>query len=329
MLVTVFYFVLNMSISASAIILLLLIIRKIGFIRKRYVYLSWGLAFVRMILPFSLSSRYSLFNYTGGLIKRVISIDMITTSTFSPNWATPLKDFNVPHYITSSNSIGFAERYWPVEIPENIITKTTVIRDIFTVGSYIWLAGAAAVLITVIIMYLFTKKELGSIRHIRDDLYSSDKISSPLLAGIFKPKIILPEGFDPDCDEAEYVIAHERIHKRRMDNIWRLIAFLIVCIHWFNPLSWIMLRCFLKDMELSCDEGVVKYYDTGERKRYAAALLAFAGQKTLSTVSFAKSSVRSRVINVLDYKELSLLGASVSFISLAIFAVIVLTNPQV
>jgi beta-lactamase regulating signal transducer with metallopeptidase domain len=222
-----------------------------------------------------------------------------------------------------SNSIGAAEQYSPVEY------KTESLRRIFTTASVLWIIIAAAMLFTAVILYMLTQKELRKSVHIKDNLYRSDMLLSPVLTGVLRPKIILPVSLDPDSTQGQMVLAHENIHKSRMDNIWRIFSICITCLHWFNPFAWIMLKAFFTDMEQSCDEKVIREFNTNERKAYAATLLQFAEDKSvLVSTAFGRSGVKVRIVNVLNYKKLTLIGVVVSSLLLLILAVALITNPQ-
>jgi beta-lactamase regulating signal transducer with metallopeptidase domain len=184
-------------------------------------------------------------------------------------------------------------------------------------------------LLTPFILYMLSRKELKKAVLIKDHLYRSDMLLSPVLTGLFRSKIILPVFLDPDSAEGRMILAHENIHKLRLDNLWRLLAICITCLHWFNPLAWILLKSFFADMEQSCDEMVVKKYNAEERKAYAGALLRFAEDKRmLVSTAFGRGGVKVRIVNVLNYKKLTIIGAVASTLFLLVVVVVLTTNPQ-
>ena len=314
MLDTVFYFILNMSIASCVVIAALLILRRIRPLPRRVVYPMWALALFRLVVPFTLPTSWSLFNFTGDLVKRLITIETVTQGT------PPITE---SARLWAMNMIGAAESYAPVEY------KTESLRQIFTTASAVWAVIAAAMLLTAVVLYLLTKKELKRAVHIKDNLYRSDMLLSPVIAGVFRPRIILPATLDPDSAEGRMILDHERVHKRRLDNVWRLLGICVTCVHWFNPLAWIMLKSFFTDMELACDETVIKKYGAEERKAYAGVLLRFAEDKrVLVASSFGRSGVKVRIVNVLNYKKLTLIGAVASALLLALVAAALITNPQ-
>ncbi|MCL1809664.1 MAG: peptidase M56 BlaR1 [Clostridiales bacterium] len=312
MLGTVFYFILNMSIASCFVIAALLLVRQIRPLPRRIVYPLWSLAFFRLLMPFSFSTEWSLFNFTGSLVKRLITVE---------SGSTPLAE---SIRLSAMNSIGAAEQYVPIEY------KTETLRQIFTAASAVWAVIAAAALLTSAILYALTRKELEKAVCVKGNVYCSEMLLSPVLSGLLRPKIILPDSLDPGSPECQMVLAHEKTHIRRLDNLWRLIGIGTTCLHWFNPLAWVMLKSFISDMELSCDEAVVKKYGSEERKAYASALLRFAEDKRLLvSAAFGQGRVKLRIVNVLDYRRLTLAGAVASSLFLVVVAVVLVTNPQI
>ncbi len=312
---TAFYYVLNMGISAAVVILLVLLVRRVRAIPRTLIYAFWSVAFLRLLLPFSLPSPFSLFNFTGGLIKRVVCMDAAVPTGPAAGGASL--------HLTMTNSIGAAVDYSPVTY------RTPAVRDFFAVASDIWLIGALVCLLTAVVLYAFTRVELRKAVHIEGNTFASDMVGSPMLVGVFRPRVIVPAGFDVRSEQGRFVLAHEAVHRKRLDNLWRVLAIAVVCFHWFNPFAWLLLKCFFTDMELSCDERVVKRFALDERKRYAQALVGFAeGRRFLMSTSFGRSAVKVRVMNVLNYKRLTTVGAIVSLLFLIALAVLFITNPQ-
>ena len=314
MLDTVFYFIVNMSIASCFVIAALLLIRQIRPLQRRVVYPLWALAFFRLIMPFTIPATWSLFNYTGGLVKRLITIETITQGT------APLPG---SYSLWAMNMMGAAEQYAPIEY------KTEPLRQVFTTASVIWAIVAAAMLLTAFILYMLTRMELKKAVRVKDNIYQSDMLLSPVLTGLFRPRIILPISLDHDSAEGRMVLAHENTHRLRLDNLWRLFGVVIACLHWFNPLAWVMLKSFFTDMEQSCDEAVIRKYNAEERKAYAGALLRFTEDKRLLvSAAFGRSGVKVRIVNVLNYKKLTLIGALASALLLFVVAAVLITNPN-
>ena len=314
MLDTLFYFILNMSFTSCFVIAALLLIRQIKPLPRRVVYPLWALAFFRLLMPFTLPTGFSLFNFTGGLVKRLITVETVTQSLI------PLP---ASEALSAMNMIGAAQRYAPVEY------RTESLRQIFTTASAVWAVIAAVALLAALILYALTQKELREAVRIEDGLYRSSILLSPVLSGIVRPKIILPDSLDPQSAEGQMIIAHENVHKRRLDNLWRMLAIPITCLHWFNPFAWIMLKAFFSDMEQSCDEAVVRKYSMEERRTYAETLLRFAEhQRIVAATAFGRLGVKTRIVNVLNYRKLTLIGAVISSLFLLALAAALITNPQ-
>lgn len=311
----IFYLIVNMSLASCFIIVVLSLLRLFKMLPRRFVYPMWALAFFRLVVPFSLTSGWSLFNFTGGLVKRLVTIETITYGTVSVPGSGNLSIMNM---------VGAAESYTPMEY------KTEGLRQVFIIGSEVWAIVAAALLLVVFILYVLTGKELNKAVPVKDNIYCSDMLSSPMLVGVFRPKIIIPTGLEPDSAGCAMILAHENVHRRRLDNLWRTLAVGIACVHWFNPLVWVMLGMFLKDMELSCDEAVLRRgkYDSDACRDYATALLQFAEKKTfLITSAFGHSGVKIRILNVLNYKRMTVIGTVVSAAVLLALVLVLITNP--
>ena len=217
-----------------------------------------------------------------------------------------------------TNSIMAAESYSPVTY------KVNILEEIFNVAGMVWIIVALALIISLTVIYVTTKKEISDSRLLRDNIRLSAKVDSPAVYGIFRPKIILPQDYS-DRD-LTYIIRHEKTHIRRLDNLWRILGFLAAAVHWFNPLSWVFLKVFLEDLELACDEMAVSGLDAEERKDYARTLLSCTGSKSMLVSAFGGAKVRTRIENVLSYKRMTVLSAA-GFAVLVIFIIYtLLTN---
>ncbi len=311
----IFYFILNMSITSCFVIASLLLIRLCRPLPRRFVYPLWALAFMRLVIPFTLTSGWSLFNFTGGLVKRLVAVETITYGSVTAPASA---------HLMMMNMVGAADRYSP------IVYKTEALRHVFVIGSTVWGIVAAAALLAVCILYSLTYKELKKAVLVRDNIYRSDMLLSPVLTGVLRPKIILPPGIDPDSASGKMILTHENVHKKRLDNLWRTIAVGIACMHWFNPLVWVMLKAFFTDMELSCDEAVLRHgrYGNDETRAYASTLLQFVQDKGfLISSAFGRSGVRVRIMNVLNYKRMTVIGAAASAAFMIAVALVLITNP--
>lgn len=296
------YWIFNMSIIASLMGLLVLIIRKLKFIPHRVSVFLWIIPFVRMCMPLGLNSPYSLMT----LISR------LTTRTVTVYQAAEEIEFSATNFIMAANS------YFPITYKVNILGR------IFDVAALIWIIGALAIMTALAILYTAAKREIRDSKNLENHAFLSDKVESPAVYGIIRPRIILPTSYaDRDL---KYVLQHEKTHIRRKDNLWRLFGFLAAAIHWFNPFSWVFLKVFLSDLELACDEAAISEYNIEERKEYARTLLNCSQSKNLFASAFGGAKVRMRIENVLSYKQMTGLSAVGSTILILAIIYTLLTN---
>ncbi|OPX46043.1 methicillin resistance mecR1 protein [Ruminiclostridium hungatei] len=306
MLDTVFYSVVNMSITAGIMGLLILIFRKLPTIPKAGIYYMWALVLVRLLIPFSVSSRLSLLNFSGNLVKKVVAVPGTTGGNVS---------------LSMSNSIGAAESYFPVTY------KTDTLERIFKIAAVLWITGVISLILFGVIMLLLSNLRLRAVELVRQNIYTGAAVESPMVHGFFRQRILIPETLKGD-NRLNYILMHERVHIKRHDNLLRLAGLLAACVHWFNPLAWIFFKLFIDDMELTCDIRAVKGLSPGERKNYAHTLMTLgAGQNTVLSAAFGQANVKSRILNVISYKRLSVFALIMTLIFVAAASVVLLTNP--
>jgi len=304
---TAFYTVLNMSITATFIGFLIIILRMIKHIPRQGVYSLWSLVLLRLILPFSVSSSISLMNLTGSLIKKVVRVPALNSGGIN---------------MSATNVIGAADTYFPVTY------KTEQLKTVFEIAAFVWLVGAVGAILAVAILYYLTSSELRNAFLVKDNIYCSDMVQSPQLYGVFRQRIIIPKEYIDKEEQLQYVLLHEAVHVRRHDNLLRLIAIFTACIHWFNPFVWIFMKLFIDDMELTCDTKAVKPLSVEARKRYAKTLINVSSRQQLfMATAFGKTNVKVRVMNVLSYKKLSIFALAATMIFLVVISAILLTNP--
>ena len=279
------YWVINMSIVASFMGLIVMLIRKIRFIPRRVSVFLWIIPFLRMTVPVGINSPYSLMSLVSRLTTKTVTVYQ------------PSEDIA----FSVSNSIRAAESYSPFRY------KADFLETVFNVTGFLWIIVALALIIALTIIYVSTKRAVADSTLLKENVYLSDKVDSPAVYGIIRPKIIMPVSYkDKDL---EYIIRHEKTHIKRLDNLWRIIGFLTVSVHWFNPLSWVFLKAFLTDLELACDEMAVAGYEKEERKEYARALLECTQSKSMLVSAFGGAKVRTRIENVLSYKKMTAFSA--------------------
>lgn len=302
MLQEVFYWIFNMSITAALTGLIIMLIRQIKKIPRRLTVFLWIIPFLRMTFPFGLNSPYSL----------MALLSKITTKTIVVYQPTDDVAFSM------TNSVMAADTYFPITY------KVNILENIFSVASVIWIIVSLAILLMLAVTYFTTIYEVKDSTHMRDNVYLSEKIISPAVYGILKPKIILPASYK-DRDVC-LVILHEKTHIRCLDNLWRIIAFVIVALHWFNPLCWLFLKEFLADLELSCDERVLTKLGANRAKEYALALLDSRQGTTVFASAFGGAKIRTRIENILSFKKLTWLSLIVFVAMLGAIFYVLLTN---
>ena len=302
MLQEVFYWIFNMSITAAVTGLLVMTVRAVKKIPRRLTVFLWLIPFLRMTVPLGLNSRYSFMTL----------LSQVTTKTvvvYRPSEDTVL---------SMTNYVMAADSYFPITY------KVNILGNVFGIASVIWIIVFFAIILMLAAVYFSTLREIKGAELLRDNIYLSDKVISPAVYGIVKPKIILPSSYKDK--DAELIILHEKTHIRRADNLWRVLAFVIAAAHWFNPLCWIFLKLFLADLELSCDERVLVKTGGDRAKEYALSLLESRQSMTVFVSSFGGAAIRTRIENIMSFRKMTRFSLP-AFIALimAIFYVL-LTN---
>ena len=199
----------------------------------------------------------------------------------------------------------------------------------FNIYSVLWLAGMAALLVHALVSAGKLKRKLATAILLRDNIYESEFVDSPFVFGVVKPNIYLPMHMDEGT--AAYVIAHERAHLARRDHWWKVLGYLVLALHWFNPLVWVAYILFCRDIELACDEKVVKGLDGAARADYSQALLSCAapGRAVAACpLAFGEGNIKMRVKSALHYKKPAFWVAAAAVLAVVIVAVCFLTNPK-
>jgi len=304
MLAAVFYWILNMSILGSITGVIVLGLRQIKSFPRRFTYAFWLIPLIRLWFPVLISNKFSLMALLAKLGVRTVEAGV---------------DARVLPF-TSMNTIKAAESYHP------FVFETNTLQMIFSIGAVIWLTVFLSLLLTMLLLYFVTKTEMRSALHLFKNIYESDRIATPAVYGIIRPRILVPAGMNPL--DLSYAVIHEKAHIRRGDNFIRCVALVTACFHWFNPLVWVFLKFSFADMELSCDEKVMKNLDETGRRQYAASLLncLAPARINLFSVSFGGSKIKERVGNILSYKQLTAVSCLCFFILAAAIAAALLTN---
>lgn len=305
MLSQLFYWLLSMSVNGAAAGVLVLLLCRIKALPRRLTLALWIIPLLRLLVPFSVSGKFGLL--------ALLPDNAVKTVMISEKYMP----------ITVSNDFQTAETYSPLTF------KTDGLASLYQAGALLWLVGAASILITLAILYHSTKRELADAVHIEGRLYTSRKITGPAVYGIFRPRILLPEGWQSrDQRELDLILAHEESHLRHLDNLWRLLALAAAAVHWFNPLIWLLLKGFLAELELACDERVLARRGEKAKKDYALALVSCAGEKDLFASGFLSSgaALRTRIDHILSFRTMTILSAVFSCLLFLAVGYSLLTN---
>lgn len=307
----IFLKIVNMSISASWIVLAVLVLRLLLKKAPKWItVLLWGIVAIRLICPFSIESIMSL----------IPSAETITKAPDAPR----------PHFESGVTIIdNQVNDYLGGHYYEGVTRPTGHFVDITTILAIVWLVGIVVLLTYTIISYFRVKNKIGTAVLLRDNIYQSENVVSPFVLGIIKPKIYLP--FNMNEQDMEHVIAHENAHIHRKDHWWKPFGFLVLTLHWFNPLMWLGYVLLCRDIELACDEKVVKEFNNEQKADYSQALLTCSVNRRMIAacpLAFGEVGVKNRVKSVLNYKKPAFWIIVVAIIASAVVAICFLTDPQ-
>ena len=322
----VFLKLLNMSIAASWLILAVLVLRLVLKKAPKWINpLLWGVVALRLVCPFSIESALSLIPSA-----ETVGTQVVTVGTPGLSGAgDAVRNIVRPAINSGISAIDSAVN--PV-IDRTFTPAAQTGADpmllVSQVAAVVWVLGLAALLVWAIASWMGLRNRVSTAVRERDNIYRSEFVTSPFVLGIFRQKIYLPYGMD-DAD-AEYVIAHERAHIARRDTWLKPLGYLILCLHWFNPLVWLGYALFCRDIEYACDERVARGLDPVQRADYSEALLACSVRKprvSACPLAFGEGRVAGRVRSVLTYKKPALWIAAAAVVVVAVVAVCFLTNP--
>lgn len=320
---TFFPELLNMNLTASVVIVLVLLVRLLLKKAPKVIsYALWGIVLVRLLCPVSIESDFSLFRLldtpvteSGNLTSRIEYVPNNIVHTENPNVELPV--LSVADVINDVLPRGEEQLVAdPLEAP-------------MTIATYVWMAGILAMGIYAAVSYIRLRRKLVTASSLRDNIYLADDITSPFVMGLIRPKIYLPSSMHEQ--EQPYILMHEQHHIRRFDHIIKALAFVALCIHWFNPLVWIAFIMAGKDMEMSCDEAVVRKMGNCVLADYTASLLTLAtGCRIIAgmPLAFGGGDPKGRIRNLAKWRKPALWVVLVLVIACAVLAVYLLTNPK-
>lgn len=308
----VFLKLVNLSISASWLILAVLVLRVVLKKAPKWVMpLLWGVVALRLVCLFSIESALSL----------IPSAETIPSEIVTETREPVLYEQATLDIVTNPTLPSAAE------VPVGVSRQQAQVD--FNIYSVLWLVGMAALLVHALVSAGKLKRKLATAILLRDNIYESEFVDSPFVFGVVKPNIYLPMHMDEGT--AAYVIAHEHAHLARRDHWWKVLGYLVLALHWFNPLVWVAYILFCRDIELACDEKVVKGLDGAARADYSQALLSCAAPKravAACPLAFGEGNIKTRVKSALHYKKPAFWVAAAAVLAVVIVAVCFLTNPK-
>ena len=309
----IFLKLLNLSISASWLVLVVLALRLVLKRAPKWVnVLLWGMVALRLMLPFSIESALSLIPSAETVSPEVVQFDPAPTITSGVTI--------IDNAVNPSLSESFAAA--PLASVNPLYVWTYL-------AGWVWLIGLAAMLAYALVSYLRLRRRVSASIPLRENIYVCDEVPSPFILGIVHPRIYLPSALD----EAQRgsVLSHERAHLARRDHWWKPLGFALLAVYWFNPLLWLAYTLLCRDIELACDERVLRGMDAGQVKDYSSALLACSVPRRMLAacpLAFGEVGVGARVKNALRYKKPAFWVVAASVAVCVVVAVCFLTNPR-
>ena len=307
---------LNMSVVSSLLILAVVVLRLVfKKAPKAIICILWALVGLRLICPFSFESRLSL----------VPEKEPVTYIAEHTDIDKPVEEYigekrEVVSYETSQGRVIVTTQ------ASKEVDVRALVRDLLP---YVWGGGVVAMALSSVISYVRLRRSMLACLKLKDNIYLCDGIKTPFILGVISPKIYIPSHLSEE--EQRVVIAHEKAHLRRLDYIWKPLGFVILTIHWFNPLVWLSYALLCRDIEGACDEYVVKKMNGEDKKLYSYTLLSCSAPRHMLTacpVAFGEVGVKGRVKAVLSYKKPAFwIIIAVVAASLAV-AVLFMTNPM-
>ena len=309
---SLFLKIVNMSIAASWLVLAVLVLRRLLRTAPKWVnVLLWGIVAVRLICPFSIESALSLIPSAETFPEKVISGPSFQVQTGVSAVDVPLNDYLDDRYFEG------------VTVPANNGANVMTVLTVLWLLGMVLLAGYAAV------SYHRLNRRVDTAVRLRENIFQSENVQSPFVLGMVKPMIYLP--YDMDSQAMEYVIAHEQAHIHRWDHWWKPLGFLLLTVHWFNPLMWAAYILLCRDIELACDERVIRTLGNEQRADYTQALVACSvSQKMIAAcpLAFGEVGVKERVRSIMKYKKPGFWIMVIAVTVCIAVAVCFLTNPK-
>lgn len=320
----------KLSMQGTVIILTVCLLRKLLLVLKvshRYVVFLWLVPFFYLVFPWKLEVPHGFWRSEA--VEQATQIESeIATSPKEENLMVILPDADASESMAARPDMPHKEGNAFV-VEDSIRTAALTTRDIImTVASGVWMIGIVAMLGYGLYSYIRLKRQLLLSVPAKDNIYYAEEIDTPMVFGLFAQKIYLPLGLEETY--VAYVIAHEQTHIRRKDTFLKLAAYIICCIHWWNPFVWLSYVLLSNDIEKACDEDTLLILGVEHKKAYANALLQAVGEHKkkvfVAPVCFDEGDVKGRINNVLKYKKTLKWVAAVAVLAVVVLGVVFLTR---
>ena len=349
MLETAFSTILRMTITGSVAGVIIILFRQTlgNKLPKKFIYAMWTIVLIRLLIPFSFASTFSIFNILPSPRTAITENQLLNKVENNAAYYKETENITRPH--TQGDTLNNAGQYTHPQV--NTKSLTNQAHGVVPVIPYLWFAGVVISLgISTYVYFKISRrlkttvifKDKGLIQDCGKRLqlnrkitaFTSDKINTPVVWGFFRPKIIIPLEFAESFNEESlrHIITHELVHIKRFDYLIKPLSVLTLCMHWFNPFVWMSFTAVQKDMEMSCDERVLSVYNHDIRREYATSLISIAERQnklvTRGLPGFGESNIKSRVKGIMTFRRPGGFIGSAAIIALVILGLILLTNGQ-
>ncbi len=325
----VFLKLLHMSLAASGLVIAVMLLRLLLKRAPKAIHCAlWALVALRLLLPVSVESSFSLIP------------EDVASGNIVSEWTNDYigdVDIHHPNSVYYDAAIGAGREpisdgeggYYVVTKHDQLGEPATVENTVIPILGWVWLTGCAVMLLYAAVSFLRIRKRVQLSLPLRDNIRHCEAVDSPFILGFFRPKIYLP--FDMDEGQMQHVIAHEEAHLRRRDHWWKPLGFLLLAVYWFNPLLWVAYILLCRDIELACDERVIRDMDASAKKAYSEALLSCSLPRRMVAacpLAFGEVGVKTRIASVLHYKKPAFWVLLVAILACIVVAVCFMTNPK-
>lgn len=315
-----FIVVLNMSITSSYVAIGVILVRMLLKKTPRiFSYALWGVVLFRLVCPISIQTNFSLLN--------LLNIRLNNQSGHPEYVPMDIGIMNTPTIQSGISSLDpVVNKVLPQATP---LASANPMQIWMGILSVVWVAGMVVLLIYSVISYINTKRNLRFSTLVKDNIYESDQITTAFVCGLIYPKIYIPANIDQS--DLPYILSHERTHIHRKDHLVKFVSFLALIPHWFNPIMWLSFNLMSKDMEMSCDETVLRSMNQDIRRGYSNSLLSLSLKNrnpfTASPLAFGESHVKSRIKNIVNYKKPVFWVITASIILVLVVGISLISNP--